>query len=49
MLPSDLRPGGGIGAGLPAGGTYILVLHVFEQPELSVGSLCMDDGLEGSG
>lgn len=30
-------------------GTYILVLHVFEQPQLSVGSLCVDDGLEGSG
>lgn len=29
--------------------TYILVLHVFEQPQLSVGSLCVDDGLEGSG
>lgn len=29
--------------------TYVLVLHVFEQPELSVGSLCMDVGLEGSG
>lgn len=29
--------------------TYILVLHVFEQPQLSVGSLCMDVGLEGSG
>lgn len=29
--------------------TYILVLHVFEQPQLSVSSLCMDDGLEGPG
>lgn len=29
--------------------TYVLVLHVFEQPQLSVGSLCVDDGLEGSG
>lgn len=29
--------------------TYILVLHVFEQPELSVGSLCVNVGLEGSG
>lgn len=30
-------------------GTYVLVLHVFEQPQLSVRSLCMDDGLERSG
>lgn len=30
-------------------GTYILVLHVFEQPQLSVRSLCVDDGLERSG
>lgn len=29
--------------------TYVLVLHVFEQPQLSVGSLGVDDGLEGSG
>lgn len=29
--------------------THILVLHVFEQPQLSVGSLCVDDGLEGPG
>lgn len=29
--------------------TYILVLHVFEQPQLPVRSLCMDDGLEGPG
>lgn len=28
---------------------YVLVLHVFEQPQLSVGSLGVDDGLEGSG
>lgn len=29
--------------------TYIFMLHVFEQSQLSVGSLCMDDGLERSG
>lgn len=29
--------------------TYVLVLHVLEQPQLSVGSLGVDDGLEGSG
>jgi len=29
--------------------TYILVLHVFEQPQFPVGPLGVDDGLERSG
>lgn len=28
--------------------THILVFHVLEQPQFSVGALGMDDGLEGS-